>query len=215
MDRAKPGLKDTNPKDAAGSKKAGMSFMPSGPLLEASVAFVEGHIKYRRHNYRVAGIRASVYYDAAMRHMMAYWEGEDLNPDTGMPHLSSALACLIILRDAQMNGMCNDDRPPRMEEGWLARLNDAVAETINRVTVEGAEPSVPYTQIGEEERTRLELERILEMIEDEGQKVDWKFPWPEVHPATEAIQEMQAKAAKAVVDATHQKTNKLLLGFPE
>jgi len=104
--------KESNPKDKIGSKKAPMSTLPAGVLAEIGVAMMEGKAKYGAFNYRIAGIRSSVYYDALMRHIMAWWEGEDIDPASGLPHVVKALSTLVVLRDAQRNGMVNDDRPP-------------------------------------------------------------------------------------------------------
>ena len=52
----------------------------------------EGARKYGRHNYRVIGVRGSVYYDATLRHVTAWWEGEDLDPERGINHISKAIA---------------------------------------------------------------------------------------------------------------------------
>jgi hypothetical protein len=114
--RAENTTKLTNPKDIVGVRKAPMSTVPANVLAEIGVAMLEGSVKYGRHNYRVAGIRSSVYYDGLMRHMMAWWEGEDIDPDSGMNHITKALSCLVVLRDAQMQGMCTDDRPPKSKK---------------------------------------------------------------------------------------------------
>lgn len=106
----------TNPKDIVGVRKAPMSTVPANVLAEIGVAMLEGSVKYGRHNYRVAGVRSSVYYDGLMRHMMSWWEGEDIDPDSGMNHITKALSCLVVLRDAQMQEMCTDDRPPKAKE---------------------------------------------------------------------------------------------------
>lgn len=135
-------FKDTNPKDAVGTKKAPISTVPSGIIMELGLAMLEGARKYGRHNYRVAGVRASVYYDAAGRHLLAWWEGEDIDPDSGLPHLSKAMATLAVLRDAQMNDMCTDDRPPAMKKGWLAKLNALAAAIIEKYP----EPKEPFTE---------------------------------------------------------------------
>lgn len=103
----------TNPKDMVGVRKAPMSTVPANVLAEIGVAMLEGSVKYGRHNYRAAGVRASVYYDAVMRHLMSWWEGEDMDPDSGMNHITKALSCLVVLRDAQMQQMYTDDRPPK------------------------------------------------------------------------------------------------------
>ena len=103
----------TNPKDMVGVRKAPMSTVPANVLAEIGVAMLEGSVKYGRHNYRAAGVRASVYYDAVMRHLMAWWEGEDIDTDSNMNHITKALSCLVVLRDAQMQQMYTDDRPPK------------------------------------------------------------------------------------------------------
>lgn len=136
--------KDSNPKDIIGSKKPAMSTVPCAPLFELGAAMTEG-TKYGRHNYRVIGVRASVYYDAAMRHLMAWWEGEDNDPDSGLPHVTKAMACLLILRDAHINDKLHDDRPPRTAQGWMkgAQLDmDAVLDNLV-----GVEKKEAYTQV--------------------------------------------------------------------
>lgn len=112
-----------NPKNAVGSAKAPLSCVPTGVLMELGVAMMEGARKYGRHNYRAAGIRTSVYFDAVMRHMIAWWEGEDLDADSGLSHITKAIATLVVLRDCQMNRRVADDRPPPMPDGWLTELH--------------------------------------------------------------------------------------------
>lgn len=124
-------LKATNPKDAIGIGKAPMSTVPAAVLAEVGVAMLEGACKYGRSNFRIAGVRASVYYDATMRHLMSWWEGEDTDPDSGMSHVTKAITSLVVLRDAMIQGMCTDDRPPRSAE-FYARLNTLAAEVLAR-----------------------------------------------------------------------------------
>ena len=115
--------KPTNPKDAVGIKKAPMSTIPANVLMELSLALMEGARKYGRHNYRKVGVRSSVYYDAAMRHLMDWWEGVDTDKDSGLSHLTKAMACLVVLRDSMLRKNLNDDRPPASPKGWLEDLN--------------------------------------------------------------------------------------------
>ena len=122
-------VKDTNPKDAIGISKAPMSTVSAAVLMEVGVAMLEGASKYGRHNYRAAGVRASVYYDALMRHAMAWWEGEDLDSDSGMSHVTKAIATLVVLRDAMLQGKFTDDRPPRSAP-FLPALNDTAAALL-------------------------------------------------------------------------------------
>lgn len=123
--------KDTNPKDAIGIRKAPLSTVPGNVLAEMGVAMLEGASKYGRHNYRAAGVRASVYYDAAMRHLIAWWEGEDIDPDSGMSHITKLLACMAVLRDAMHQDMWTDDRPP-ISKPFYGQLNQTSAEILDR-----------------------------------------------------------------------------------
>lgn len=136
--------KSTNPKDAVGVRKVPLSTVPSNVLMEVGAAMLEGARKYGRHNYREAGVRASVYYDGLMRHMMAWWEGQDIDPDSGLNHVTKAIATLVVLRDAMMNDMLTDDRPPKMKDGeWLSTLNERCGGIIDKYP----EPKDPITAL--------------------------------------------------------------------
>lgn len=126
-------LKDTNPKDAVGTKKVPISVIPLPVLGEVGLALLEGARKYGRHNYRIAGVRASVYIDAVMiRHLGAFWEGEDIDSESNINHLSKAIAGLIVLRDSMMRGNWIDDRPPKSKNGWVQELNEKAKEIIEK-----------------------------------------------------------------------------------
>ena len=124
--------KDTNPKESIGIRKIPYSCVPDNVTAAVAVALLEGGIKYGRHNYRDAGVLASVYYDATRRHLGAYWEGEDIDPESGLPHVIKAIASLTVLADAMMNGMVDDDRPPKVESGWMDELNRKVGELLDK-----------------------------------------------------------------------------------
>jgi hypothetical protein len=140
--------KDTNPKDAVGTKKVPFSVLPWKVIAEVALALLEGARKYGRHNWRVAGVRASVYVDASMRHLTDFWEGTDVDPDSGLNHITKAIAGLVVLRDSMMMGNWKDDRPPKIQEGWVQDLNKKAAEIIEKY------PNAlePYTQVSETER---------------------------------------------------------------
>jgi hypothetical protein len=106
--------KPTNPKDAVGMRKARwFSILPLRVLVGVGIAMLEGALKYGRHNYRIAGIRASVYVDAVVcGHLVPWMEGEDIDPDSGKNHIDKAIASLIVLRDGMLEGNWVDDRPP-------------------------------------------------------------------------------------------------------
>lgn len=132
--------KPTNPKDACGVKKVPLNGMPAPVLMECGLVKLHGDLKYGRYNWREAGVRYSVYYDACMRHLMAWWEGEDLDPDSDLPHLTHAMTGLAVLRDAIMKDMAEDDRPPMTDAGWIAQMNEVAAEMIEKHSKKGNTP---------------------------------------------------------------------------
>lgn len=123
-------VKDSNPKDAVGTAKPPLSVLPLTVLAEAGVAMMEGARKYRRHNYRVIGVRASIYVDALFRHISKWWEGEDIDADSGLSHVTKAIATLIVLRDAMIQGKLNDDRPPKAPAGFFKQLEEQCKAVI-------------------------------------------------------------------------------------
>lgn len=131
--------KPTNPKDIVGSSKVPMSVLPTRVLMEVGLAMLEGALKYGRHNYRIAGVRGSVYYDAVMRHMNAWWEGEDTDPDSQLSHITKAISTLCVLRDSMLQGNFVDDRPPACEP-FMASLNERAAALVERLS----DPSVTH-----------------------------------------------------------------------
>jgi hypothetical protein len=124
-----PKVKATNPKDAIGATtKVPMSVVPVPVLMEVGLGMLEGGCKYGKYNFRGVGVRGSVYYDATMRHLMDYWEGEDYDPDSiaGLHHISKAISSLVVMRDSMIRGNYVDDRPPSSEAGWMQALNAKV-----------------------------------------------------------------------------------------
>lgn len=147
--------KATNPKDAVGGRKLTFSCIPWTTVVGLAAAMLEG-CKYGRHNYRhTLGVesdgppegstaRASVYFDATQRHLISFWEGEDVDPDTlvtlpdgeqmGLLHLEKAAASLAVWIDAVRNGVVYDDRPPASNVPDLIRkLNDFCGALIDKL----------------------------------------------------------------------------------
>jgi len=145
--RADDGRKPSNPKDALGIRKVPIySVISLRVLANVALGMLEGALKYGRHNYRVIGVRASVYYDAVMaRHMPSWWEGEDIDPDSGLSHVTKAIASLVVLRDAMIRGNWVDDRPPKTDPAVLVEMNTRVKALLEKYP----NPVEPYTELGE------------------------------------------------------------------
>lgn len=131
-----PAVKDTNPKDAAATTRIPLWLL--SPIAKAHWALAQfaGMLKYGAWNWRVAGVRASIYCSAANRHLDAYLSGEELDPVDGTHHLANVMACCAIILDAKAAGKLVDDRPPMVGirttygelETLAATLRDQYAE---------------------------------------------------------------------------------------
>lgn len=119
-----------NPKDAIGNAKLPLHLWPNTATAMGCIAMLNGMLKYGRANFRAVGIRASIYYDAAKRHLDAWFEGEECDPDDGVPHLAAALACVAIIVDARAVGKLNDDR---MIEGGYRKLVEELTPHVARL----------------------------------------------------------------------------------
>jgi hypothetical protein len=127
---ADPTSKPTNPKDIVGSNKLPLHLWPSTATALGCIGMLNGALKYGRSNFRAIGVRASIYYDAARRHLDAWFEGEECDPDDGVPHLSAALSCIAIIADAAAAGKLTDDR---MTPGGYRAHVDALTGHVKRL----------------------------------------------------------------------------------
>lgn len=100
-----------NPKTAIGRSKPSIHAVPPVAILECGRAMSDGSTKYGLMNWRKTRVPASIYYDAASRHMMAWMDGEERAKDSGVHHLAHAMACMAILLDAHHTKTLDDDRP--------------------------------------------------------------------------------------------------------
>lgn len=110
-DKATKALSDDNPKTAYGDRKPPLHLVPPALTIAAAGVFKLGARKYGAYNWREKTVSSSVYVGAALRHLHAYWDGEDIDPESGESHLAHAAACLGILLDAGAIDRLNDNRP--------------------------------------------------------------------------------------------------------
>lgn len=116
---------DDNPKTTIGSKKLPLDVCPPSAIHAMARAFANGAEKYGAYNWRAKTVSSSIYYAACLRHLMAWFDGEDLAGDSGLSHLDHALACIGILVDADSIGRLNDNRPlkgaaSKMQADWVS-----------------------------------------------------------------------------------------------
>ena len=136
--------KDTNPKDQAATTRLDMTLFPDTAVAYGALAMTEGDLKYGGFNYRVAGVRVSVYVAAIKRHLAKFYNGEWADPKTGVPHLASILGCAGVLVDGFEMKNVTDDRPPSVDMDKLLTEFEARVSALQQLF-----PSGParYTQV--------------------------------------------------------------------
>lgn len=123
----------SNPKSIAGSEKIDIGLVPDTLALCAATAFLEGALKYGPYNWRTTGVRASVYHAAMLRHLAKWWGGQNRDKKTRVHHLDSVIACLGIIRDAELYGKLVDDRPPSPDPHAMASAIDDLGELVTHL----------------------------------------------------------------------------------
>lgn len=73
-----------------GVKPQRYDLIPVEPLEEVATLYGVGAKKYEENNWR-KGYEFSKSYSAMQRHANAFWNGEDLDPEMGTPHLASVI----------------------------------------------------------------------------------------------------------------------------
>ena len=89
--------------------KVRMELIPPELLEAVGDILTFGAEKYSARNWE-HGMRWSRPFGALMRHMWAWWRGEDKDPETGRSHLWHAACCIAFLVAYEARGDGEDDR---------------------------------------------------------------------------------------------------------
>ena len=91
--------------------KPKMSLLPPKALRGIAEIMTYGAKKYNPHNYKLGkGLDWDQMYSACLRHMNAWNDGEDIDPESGRPHLYHAGCCLVMLIDLVDSKIGKDTR---------------------------------------------------------------------------------------------------------
>lgn len=83
--------------------------MPWLALDEMAEVMTFGAQKYALFNFR-KGMKYSRLWSATLRHLVAWWRGEENDKETGKSHLAHALCCIGMLLEIQILKRGEDDR---------------------------------------------------------------------------------------------------------
>ena len=79
------------------------SLLPKGTITEVLKVLEFGAKKYAPDNWMKVDNARTRYYDAALRHITAWHEGEKFDQETGVSHIAHALCCLHFLMWFELN----------------------------------------------------------------------------------------------------------------
>lgn len=89
--------------------KPSLGLIPRSALEAEARVLDFGAKKYGRYNWR-AGMDHSRMSDAALRHIFAYLDGEEVDPESGEDHLAHARCCLGFLIEYRKKKLGKDNR---------------------------------------------------------------------------------------------------------
>jgi len=89
--------------------KCRVELLPTAPLLMIGDVLTFGAKKYADHNWR-GGFDYSRLIGANLRHLLAFNDGEDYDPESGLSHMAHAGCCTLFLLEQIAKGTGNDDR---------------------------------------------------------------------------------------------------------
>lgn len=117
-----------------GRKPQRYELIPWNAVGAIAEVYAFGAQKYDDHNWR-KGYDWSLSFGALLRHLTAFWEGEDLDPESGLPHLAHAgfhvLSLLTFMRERPEL----DDRPHALAAREEERRQRERAERRERVVL--------------------------------------------------------------------------------
>lgn len=89
--------------------KVPLELLPALPLIKIGQVLEFGAKKYNDHNWR-KGMKWSRVAGAALRHFLAWLNGEDTDPESGLSHLAHCACCLLFLLEYEKTKPELDDR---------------------------------------------------------------------------------------------------------
>lgn len=93
-----------------GQKAERFDLLPAGPLKAVARHYGIGAAKYSARNWE-RGYDWSLTFGAMQRHLWAFWSGEDIDPETGSPHMAAVAFHALALLEFATTHPELDDRP--------------------------------------------------------------------------------------------------------
>lgn len=133
------GLSDNMNLEAGGVKfdagKARVDLVPGEFIFAVASVLTYGAIKYDDWNW-AKGMRKGRIMAALGRHWIAYMVGEEVDPESGLPHTWHMATCLAMLISADLRGVADEDRQYAIgayykAQSLFSRMKDPKGTPIN------------------------------------------------------------------------------------
>ena len=93
------------------SGKQEFDYLPLELLGDVNEVLRYGANKYEFENWKRNGFVYSRAYNALLRHIIAFWNGEDVDPESGFSHVDHAICNLLFLKYHIKAKTDTDNRP--------------------------------------------------------------------------------------------------------
>lgn len=134
-------------------EKPRMYLLPPKALTEVAKVLTFGANKYDENNWKKLDNLQNRYTGAALRHIFAHMDGEELDPETGLDHLAHALCCLLFKLEAKLNETSKEERPREFERQQYPEsytITFAGVSDNQEGSVRDAEYSIQYDTLGQD-----------------------------------------------------------------
>lgn len=161
-----------------GTKPQQISTIDPQALLMLAEVSAFGAQKYDAFNY-LKGYDWNLSYDAAQRHLMAFWNGEDRDQESGLLHVLHAAWHCLAMSSFIERGLGTDTRYKGLtaSDSLLAQLDDYFsAGTFKQRFIMGFDPAAP-----------VEEEPVLAFEEGDRVYVTYGYGWSGFGTVTKAL----------------------------
>lgn len=127
-------------------EKPRLYLLPPHTLLEVGKVLTFGAAKYDEHNWKKLDNLQNRYTGAAMRHLLAHMQGEELDPETGLDHLAHAICCLMFKLEAKLENGETLSKEEGLGEsfGYECEESDRIIEFGDSNNEEGSLRDIEY-----------------------------------------------------------------------
>lgn len=92
------------------------TYIPFTLLNDVNKVLTHGAKKYGVNNWKKQDFKLHRAYNALLRHLFSFWDGQDIDPESGLSHLDHAMCNLLFMKYHFENTPGCDTRPCTLEK---------------------------------------------------------------------------------------------------